>query len=207
MASEFSIETAPRDPAELKKAGRFMLRQLAEKLGIFTDEESKGKFMAGTNDDQAEACVLKLKALDANGGKASAPAASTPAASVPKRTPSNGKRTQAAAAEAPAAAPGDNAITQLLGVISELKEQIGGLSEQVEGLASQLDDAQTAVKGTNRLLVISMALNLTLAEQVLGAGRNEVIKAVMDDQDDVLKLLQENGLELAATEDENASGE
>jgi len=204
MAAQITIETAPRDPAELKKVGRFMLRNLAESLGFFTDEESKGKFMAGSNDDQAEAIALKLKALDANGGKsASAPAA---AASVPKRTPSNGKRASAAEAAPAAAAAPDNAVTQLISIIDDLKGQVGELTGAIDNLSAQLDDTQTAVKGTNRLLVISLALNLTLAEQVLGAGRNDVIKAVMDDQNDVLKLLQDSGLELAATEDE-PSGE
>lgn len=88
-----SIETAPTDPAELATIGRFNVRVLAQKLGIFdgADEAARTAFLA---QDFAAQCQQVSDALiEARGGKKAKKGTAAPAA--PARTPVNNKAKKA----------------------------------------------------------------------------------------------------------------
>jgi hypothetical protein len=196
--SALTIKNAPRDPNELAKIGRFNLRRIAEELGLFTDEASKARFMAGKNTDMAQALAVHLQQLDQNGG---APVVQPPNLTVvpntpaPQRQPSN----EAAKAEpAPQAQVNGNAgvVEALLKVINAQSKKIDLLTEKVEELVSEtnafgegLEVVKEVVRGNTRTSVISTALSLSLAEQVLQAPREEILQSAINDQTTVAALV------------------
>jgi len=162
--------------------------------------------MSANNVDMGEAIALRLKQRDSGNGKAPAAAAAPAEATPPVRTPSNGRKATKPAAAA--AEPSDTGLAQILEAFQAQTAAIEEVKGMIEAQSKEIEAQKLAVKGTNRLLVISLALNLTLAEQVLQAGRDDVLGAAFSDQDDILKLLQKLGFntEEEASEDE-ASGE
>jgi hypothetical protein len=189
--SAVSITDAPRDLEKLQALGRFNLRRLAEELGVFKDEATKGAFMNGTNPQMGQAVYEALVKFDAESGKASAPAAA-------KRTPvTNGKtskpkETETPAASTPSAAPAAG-IQELLGAINGLKDAIGELAERLENVEGYQETTNAMVSGTNRLLVTQLVLNLMLAEEVMkgGPGRRDVLEAAISDTEGVITTLRE----------------
>ncbi len=188
--SAVSITDAPRDLEKLQALGRFNLRRLAEELGVFKDEATKGAFMNGTNPQMGQAVYEALVKFDAESGKASAPAAA-------KRTPvTNGKtskppkETETPAASTPGAAP-TAGIQELLAAIGGLKEVVEGLSERLDGIEAGQETTNAMVSGTNRLLVTSLTLNLMLAEEVMKAPRNAVLQDAVADTEGVIATLRE----------------
>jgi TolA-binding protein len=195
--SALTVQNAPRDPNELAKVGRFKLRRLAEELALFTDDASKGRFMAGSNQEMAQAIATHLTAMDQGNGQAG-PAVAMPATAPPQtavqRTPSN----DATKAAAPAAAPvgaGAEALVQTVGQANALINELSGKVVELEGVISEqteaLSELAQAVRGNTRLGAIQTALCLTLAEEVTGAGRKEILEAAISDQESVAALAAE----------------
>jgi hypothetical protein len=89
-----SIETAPTDVAELALIGRFNVRMLAQKLGIFdsADEAARTAFLAQNFEVQCQQVSDAL--IEARGGKKAKKGAA--AAAAPARTPVNSKTKKAA---------------------------------------------------------------------------------------------------------------
>jgi hypothetical protein len=190
MSSVVTVETAPRDLEGLSVLGRFNLRNLADKLGGFPTEEAKVAFMAGTNDAQAQTVAVLLKKYDEASGKGGKAAATTE--KQPPRTPVNGK---AKATDKAEAAPAD-AVTpmvgaaQLLEAMNRLNATMETFNERLESLEVNTNELAAIARGGNRLRMIGLNLNLMLAEEVLKAPRDEVLKAAVDDVGGVIKLIE-----------------
>lgn len=196
--STFNPHNAPRDPNELAKVGRFKLRRLAEEMGMFTDEASKSRFMAGSNNEMAQSLAVHLQAMDSNGGTApavQAPVVVAPAQAPVARQPAN-EAEKIDQAEQQVTAGGNQAATALLQAITSLRKEVGDLAEKFDELRSEVEaggelqeSLRESVRGTNRLSVIATALSLSLAEQVLEAPRDEVLQAAIGDQSTVAQLV------------------
>lgn len=91
-----SIDTAPTDVTELAALGRFNVRMLAQKLGIFdsTDEAARTAFLA--QDFTVQCQQVSDTLIEARGGKKPKKGAAAAAAAAPARTPVNSKPKKAA---------------------------------------------------------------------------------------------------------------
>lgn len=196
--TQLTPETAPRDAAELAKIGRFNLRMLAEKLGLFSDEATKAAFMSLSNEEQADNCAKALAALD--GAKAPAGKAG---GGTPPRTPQTSKTGPGKAAAAAGGSKvggtatgsggggsvgGGENIGKLMAKFEELLTAVNGASSKLDEIGARVGDLENAmgslqgtVAGNNKLAVVAIGASLKLAEEVLQAGPEAVLGAVIQD--------------------------
>lgn len=164
--AKLTKENAPRNHTELAKIGRFQLRQLADELGLFTSEDVKMAYQVLDTKDQAQQVLDALNALDKGGG--GAPPADAPTTKT-KRQPKTSE-------DAPPAGGGggsDPRVGQVLEVLEAQGKVLTNISVQLEGLRA--------------LVATSASLTLLVGEQALGAGRQEILAAALDDIGVVLK--------------------
>ena len=183
-------ETAPRNASELARTGRLNLRNLAEDLGLFTDEVTKAKFSNLPTVEYAELVSAKLRELD---GDKSRSTAAPEACAV--RTPAVRVRTPRAAA--PAVAPPNRDADP------PLAEAVQELTRAVERLTDRVEDLEQSAGGTNRLIATALVVELMLAEELLGQGRDRVLGLASTNVPGVVELLQRlatnPGLEIDAS--------
>lgn len=183
--TQVTAQSAPRDTEGLSKLGRFNLRILAQEIGMFDSEANKGAFMSLNSEGQVKAVQAKLAELD--GATASTPARtpSNKGAKGGAKAAANGAAaaTPAASQAAPAAgaAPAGAASAQLLAKLDAMASAVEGLREEVSNLAGQLAQTQSMTAANNRFVTVAIGLSLKLAEQVLEAGAEQVLGAVIDD--------------------------
>ena len=164
-----TVNTAPRDKGQLVRLGRFQLRALALELGLVATEDSKTAYAAMTVEDQAQAI---LDALKAQGGAPSAPSApASPAADKPKRTPVGAPQTQA-----PTQAPADTSgnLDVVMEVLTKVLENTALLHEKIDAINEKLGRSEIDS-------ALGLTLGLMLAEQSMGAGRDDILTAVFED--------------------------
>lgn len=196
-------ETAPRDLEGLKNLKRYNLRRLMEQLNAFTDEKSLSSFLVAPLEEQAQAAFVVLQNYDR--GKAEnqfVPPTAPPAAETPKparqRQPSasTAAAPPAAAPAAPAAQPPAVDLTALVNAINGLGQQInqfeGRLAEVARAVATlQKGQDTTAVllKAQGELNKVSLGYLSLFGEQVLGAGREEILKDAIRDGQSLVQAL------------------
>lgn len=198
--SALTTQNAPRDPEELSKVGRFNLRYLAEQIGIFTDEASKGRFMNGSNKEMAQAIAMHLQAIDQGNGAAmvvQAPMAVPTVAQPVQRSPSNDAARTPVAQEpvrTAAAVPGPTEMLliqlgKILDKVTEVDNRIDEYVNAVQELSDKVEDLTGVLKGNSRLASLQTSLTLMLAEQVLQAPRKDVLGAAFNDRETTATLV------------------
>jgi hypothetical protein len=193
-ATQISVSTAPREIEGLKKAGRFNLRVLAQELGLFENEAAKTAFMSASNDQQAETVLKYLLEKDGGpktsgkggGGAASGRAPSTKNAG--KGAATNGKATGEPAAgsggggtQATGGAAVGAGAEKILQKLQELIEKVDGFQGEIENLNNAVTQLQGISAGTNRFVALSIGLSGQLAQQVLGAGLEQILDVTLED--------------------------
>ena len=193
--------TAPRDHAQLIRLGRFQLRQLAQDVGLMSDEDRKSSFTAHTVDQQAQDVLTALIALDRGATISPAPVAAAaapvetppapPAEKAPsKRTPRNSGGAPAAEVPAQPAAATMVDLSPVVALLDELKSKSLGndvtIASRLDTTIATLNAISAKVDGLQNILAANLTLGLMLAEQVLGGGRDEVLGVVLEDMKDVL---------------------
>ena len=216
-STQLSIETAPRNLDGLKNIGRFNLRTLAQQLGHFESEANKTAFLQLSNDQQAETVLTLLNEKDGNTGKpakggATGRAPSTKnvgkttgaGASKPAGEAANGSGGGAAAAAGNSGGtPSGAGAEKILKAIGEFKEVCEGIKESVDALAGRISVLEGISSGTNRFVTFGLGLELKLAEQVLGAGAEQVLEVVLED----MPIIEAAIKKLPAADDEEAEGD
>ena len=186
--SAMDLSNAPRDIEELKRKGRFQLRQLAETLEIISDKDPQAKlaFMALDTEKQAAEILSALKAKDnATNGAGHAAAAEAPKTGL-KRTPSN-KGVEAPVS--PSASAGASVAPFTIAPLMEALKVIGGkldavLSNQAV-ILEKLDNVST-------LAALSTATSLTVGETTLNAARGDILAQAIGDVELVVKEVSEH---------------
>jgi hypothetical protein len=198
-----TIQSAPRDPAQLQAMGRFHLRRLAETLGLLSTDALKSAFMAFSPNEMAQAIYKQLQAWDAqNGGAAPpppqqpppvatalAPAAAPPAAA---ETPARQPRTKATTANG----SDHSDISQLMAALAGIAEEQKRQATRIEQIATLIDKSGKETSAIGEVVgqihntqVVGVALSLMLAEEVLKAPRPEVLEAAMADTSGIAGML------------------
>jgi hypothetical protein len=210
VPTSVTIDTAPRDSAELAKCGRFNLRGLATALGVMNNEKERAEFMALTNEGMVAAILPMLADYDKakSGG---AKAATNKPAAAPVRTPVTSQTPSSAPDSKPAAAGSPVGVVELVRALEALKltssEVAQATQARFDTLEGTIEDLRVTLKGTNRILLTSMALNLFLAEEVLKSDRAVVIKTAHDDVPALIATLSELDPGISAEEEEGAGDE
>lgn len=205
MSSAETIQSLPRNAEELAKKGRFELRRAAEALGLLATEETKGAFMSLSNPAMAEQVLAALQQYDKEKGGGGATAAKPPV-----RTPVTGEQPAArqptTASNVTAGGTAVPGLAQLVEAITTLNTSIQGMDG---GLTDQVQELRTILRGQNRILLTAMSLNLFLAEEVLKAPRNEVVKMAHEDVKALVAQLTEldPGIGDATSEEEDEAPE
>lgn len=193
-----TIATAPRDLEALIKIGRFNARVLAQEGGLFPTEEQKTAFMQLSSEKQADALIKMLQRVDgkkpaaggkatggalpsgrspSNGGKAAA--GRKPATEQPPNDPAAG----AAAARQPAttaAAPGEG-TAKMLSAIQGLQASYASIVEALDNLGQQSMMQQSSINTGNRMTLLSLAVQLQIAEEVLHAPQSQILEMAFED--------------------------
>lgn len=239
-----SPENAPSTLEEILQLGRFNIRLLATKLGIFENEAAKNAFLSCNTEEQARTvlnAVLELRGSKKGkkGAAAAAPAVTrTPVTSkkaapppppeeeeeeetdeeeeeaeeeeteeeeeeeeeeeAPPQAPPPPRRTAATAATkaagtpvrtpvATSAAPATPAATakpageQVINAIKSMQAGIAELQGVLGSNASNLESLQLGVAECTRMSSLAVSLSLKVAEEVLRAGREEIILSALED--------------------------
>src|SRR5690606_8586562 len=206
MPEVINIDSAPRDLAALTTLGRVALRRLAEQGGLIPDESAKMRFMNGTSAEMAQAVFTMLQMRDqkaaASGAVEEVDDQPEPAPHAVQRPPVNGGRTPATRQPVPAAretlksAGPAELSAETMAAINRLSAAVEANTNTLQQLVGASNMAFLSVRGTNRLIVIQMALSLLLAEQVLNAGRGDVLNEAVNDTDSLIKMLEQLGVRL-----------
>jgi hypothetical protein len=190
-----TAQTAPRDFEVLKKMGRFGLRTLAQELDIISkgeDEASiqrKSAFLGMSTDEQANAILTALKALDAQGG---APAAAAPQQTAPAAAPAtNGaagklQRTPVTKTESPAAqtvAPAGN--LDLSPFMKALQQSL----ENDKTIMANLVELHSQVAELRSLAGINISTLLLVAEKTVAPDREEVLNFAIEETQNVINVI------------------
>jgi hypothetical protein len=205
-----TVQTAPRDFEALKRMGRFGLRQLAQQLDIISAGEDdasvarKTSFMGMNTEQQAQAILTALAAVDAGGGQPAPVAAPTQTAPAPtngaangeakpsglRRTPVNKTTETPQQTSAPAATqPAPQSVMDLSpfmkGLEQSLKNEATLMANMVE-LFSRFDALKTQ-------LGVATSAILLVGERTLEADRQEILTAAIEDTQAVLDLVMGKG--------------
>lgn len=214
--SALTIETAPRDLEALKDQGRYRLRRLAEDLGIIKSDKEKADWMGATAEEMAQAVFKELQEYDTRtGGKTKTK--KTKRQPVTKADESNGQTGPAvpAPADGPAKAPAKAASAEMMVTPAAVQEDVRTLQSSITKLADKLEEAlspeveeslmaevaalSTMVANLEEKMMVQLALNLFLAEQVLEAPRMDILNDAIKTAEEIRKLLE-------ADEEEDAEG-
>lgn len=239
-----SPENAPSTLEEILQLGRFNIRLLATKLGIFENEAAKNAFLSCNTEEQARTvlnAVLELRG--SKKGKKGAAAAAAPAVTrtpvtskkaapppppeeeeeeeeeetdeeeeeteeeeteeeeeeeeeeAPPQAPPPPRRTAAtkaagtpvrtpvatSAAPATPAAAAKPAGEQVINAIKSMQAGIAELQGVLGSNAANLESLQLGVAECTRMSSLAVSLSLKVAEEVLRAGREEIILSALED--------------------------
>lgn len=214
-STQVTVETAPRDLEGLKKAGRFNLRVLAQELGLFEKEADKTAFMQASNDQQAETVLKYLLEKDGGpkatgkggGGVATGRSPSTKNAGKAAGTVSKATGDASAGSGGGGAAAGSTSVgagaEKILQKLGELIEKVEGFTASVDNLADRVSHLEGISAGTNRFVALSIGLSGKLAEQVLGAGLEQILDVTLDDMPAVEAAMKRMAPVEEANEDED----
>jgi hypothetical protein len=202
-----TVQTAPRDFEALKRMGRFGLRQLAQQLDIISAGEDdasvarKTSFIGMNTEQQAQAILTALQNVDGGGAPAPAPAQTAPAStngvangeakpSGLRRTPVNKATETPQQTPAPATTnPAPQSVMDLSpfmkGLEQSLKNEAALMANMVE-LFSRFDTLKTQVG-------VATSAILLVGERTLGADRQEILTAAIEDTQAVLDLVMGKG--------------
>lgn len=210
-AASITVETAPRDLAELSKLGRYNQRLLAEQLGMISTADEKAAFLSLSQDKMAEELLSKLQEKDGGGKK--------PAKAAVSRTPVTGKAAATTKAPAtrtpnPPAEPNDAATNDaatnaaaVLDMLEEINTNQTTLLDALESLRTEIRTVQTATAGSNRLTMLSISLGMFLAEEVMKAPGAQVLASAYEQLSEIEPLVKELiGEELGGEDNEEGNG-
>lgn len=211
--NSYTVENAPRTPAELAVIGRFNLRNIATALGLMSNEQAKASFMALSNEAMATQIAPMLADYDkakGGGGKVQTKQAEPPRTPVTSQQAPASPQVHQNQAPAPNGAVGVVQLVQALEAMKlEYAEGSKGLQEKIGSVDARVEELTAILRGTNRILLTSMALNLFLAEEVLKSDRASIIKTAHDDVESLVATLTEldPGISDAASEEEEVGEE
>lgn len=177
--TQMNIDTAPRDLEALTKTGRYNLRTVATQLGLMEGEKAKQAFMSLSQEDQAKTVLAALQEKDGGGKKAAA--SNGAAVRQPSNKGAKAATTKAATSDAAVATAGDVGAAQVIALLAGIKESLDSLAERLESVESNVEGLESHVAGTNKLVSVALSLNLTLAENILGAPPAAVLQTSIDD--------------------------
>lgn len=209
-----TIETAERNHDALVKYGRFILRNLADALPVWGNNDEKQSFLKLGTDDQAKAVHAGLLEWD----KKNKGGGGTKAATGAKRDPvANGKsaaKAPAASTREPAASgneqtggSGNGNLSQLLELLGEIKQNQEALATKQEELESAIAAVHEDVAGGVKISSVAISLALQMSETVLNAPAAGVLEAAISQLADIEPMLQDIIRSAsAADEDENDAG-
>lgn len=176
--TQMNIDTAPRELEALTKTGRYNLRTVATQLGLMEGEKAKQAFMSLSQEEQAKAVLAALLEKDGGGKKAASNGA---AVRQPSNKGAKATTTKAATSDAAVASAGDVGAAQVIALLSGIKESLDSLAERLESVEGSVEGLESHVAGTNKLVSVALSLNLTLAENILGAPPAAVLQTSIDD--------------------------
>jgi len=200
-----NIDAAPRDVATLAKLGRYQLRRLAETLGVFTSEKDMSNFLSEPQENQAQTVQAALARHDANRGTngAQAPMAAPAAVAepVPATTARRGRQPSNNGANG-AATPAPEAVTvpggvldlgPIVGAIAEMNTLLAGVSSRLDAVESAVKNGQketlTQLRAATAVAKVQLGFTGLLAEQVLGAPRDEILADAVKDGEAFMQKL------------------
>lgn len=217
-----TLATAPRELEPLTKIGRFNARMLAQEGGLFATEKSKTTFMQMNNEEQANELFNMLQRLDKK------PAGKPAGAST--RTPSNtgakagGRKAAEAQTEEPdetpeartpanagaVSAPSGEGAVKLLKSIQALEANYGSIVTVLENLGQQSQMQQSSINRGVSMTLLSVAVLLQIAEEVMQAPQSQILQAAFDDMPrltaDVAKYLPDETPEGTDEDPEDEAG-
>lgn len=177
--TSLTVDTAPRNLEELVKAGRYNLRTVATQLNLMADEKSKQAFMSLGQEEQAKTVLAALLERDGGGKKAAANGAAV-------RQPSNkgakgGAKAATTETTAAVTTAGGEGASQVIALLKGIKESLDSLTERMGNVEESVGGLELHVAGTNKLVSVALSLNLTLAENILGAPPAQVLQTSIED--------------------------
>lgn len=176
-----TVQTAPRDPSELVKQPRFMLKRLATELGLFQTDDQKVAFIDASSEVQAATLAAGLQEFDKTGGvpaqapsqpttsqAASTTAPETTAGGAPPRTPKNGTKKP----DATNGAENDSGLAQaLLATMKTLVEELAAIRKQLGQMeaiaAGRHQTVEKTMADVAGVVKTCLAANIVLAENLL----------------------------------------
>lgn len=205
-------ENAPRDLAALVRLGRYHLRLLSNQLNMFQSEQEKQAFMSEPTEKQAEHVLTALQRLDAaSGGPQAVPPPAQAAAPPPqqangapqeqqqaprglRRTPRTQQQTTAQDAGVTGPIPTANVGHAAPTVVDlqPVNSALAVLQKDMSKLA-KADDVLAKLEEIKKLVALQTALTLLLAEQSLGAGREDILLTATEDAAAVLDYVNQLG--------------
>lgn len=206
-----SKANAPRDPEKLQVLGPFVLKRIAEELGLFQNDDAKKAFLREPLQVRAQTVFDGLRAFDATGGgvvPVAAPLpvqAPPPAAAAPAlvRTPvPSGPPMTNGAAHAPTGLPGTAEVLHMLGKVADMTAATSKAFEantaELNALRGELAASRAETAAVKAQLdVMARLQHLTLgvvgqmAEGALNAPFKDVLEAVASEYSAVEGQVQE----------------
>lgn len=206
-----TVHNAPRDVEKLAILGPFMLKRLAESLGLLENEEARTAFLKEPINGRAQVVYENLLRMD--GGKGAAPPAQAPAAApaAPAQAPAPAPAPAQAAPNPPRtpvqAAPHTNGTTDPVQVLLSVAAMVQGLDVSVRAIGTVVEAVGAEVKSASSLKadiqnlrteiqVITKLQHLTIgvlaqiAEQQLGAGFVEVLEQVSSEYGNIMPYVE-----------------
>jgi hypothetical protein len=177
---KFTAETAPRDVKELGMIGRFRLKDLAMSIGLGDSAEARAALTSMKIEDLASVVAGQLAKIDAAGPvqvqveptPAELPAAAPePTAEAPRRSPRTPK-------VAPPPQEPSAELAELRGLVDSLCGAVANVQKQLIQMetihAGQLEEVKYRQ-------AVSTTLSLFFAEEVLKAGRGDILTQVLEE--------------------------